>query len=302
MTPRSKALLLIVAMAMSLPAVAQAQTALNQVRLGNGQPVTDVGQRTITLTVADDVSVGDVVFIDQEAMVAQVVNTTTEVVTVARGALGTAAAQHLGNSIVWTGAANRFYFNDPKAGRCTPNSAYPGGYYPWINVLTGEAWECKDNLYGRANSVAGNWVSTTLYPYMPSVWPYTPIAYRTSRTADALVITPAYTVRLTDVLVASLTYSGVFEVFLHAPTGMLGKRVIVSDFARLNQGSPAGRTITIRGLFENGDNSVTLGRFEEPQAGGASGLTSLFIGVGASTSFYVGITASSMFYWFASPF
>lgn len=298
MKPMIKALLLIVALAMSFPAVSQAQTALNQVRLDVG--ITDVNQRLITLTVADSVSVGDVVFVDQEAMVAQVVNTTTEVVTVARGALGTAAAQHLDDSIVWTGAANRFYFNDPKAGRCAPNSAYPGGYYPWINVLTGSIWECKDNLYGRANSVAGPWVETTLYPYAPSVVPYTPIAYRTSRTAGALVITPSYTVRLTDVLIASLTYSGPFEVFLPNPTGLLGKRITISDFARLNNMSPGGRTITIRGLFDT-DTSVTLGRFEQPQAGGASGLTSLFIGVGASTSFYVGITASSMYYWFASP-
>lgn len=299
MKPMIKALLLIVALAMSFPAVSQGQTALNQVRLASA--VTDVGARQITLTVADSVSVGDVLFIEQEALVAQAVNTTTEVVTVARGAMGTLASQHLSGAIVWTGAANRFYFSDPKAGRCTAASAYPGGYYPWINVLSGEVWYCNDNLMGRSNAVAGNWQSTLLTPYLPSVLPYTPIAYRTSRTADATVVTPSYSVKLSDVLIASLTYSGAFEVFLPAPTGLLGKVIIVSDFANLNQGSPAGRSITIRGLFENGDNIKTLGRWQEPAPGGASGETTLFIGVGASTNFYVGITASSMYYWFTGP-
>ena len=103
---------------------------------------------------------------------------------------------------------------------------------------------------------------------------------------------------LWDSLIASLTYSGPFEVFLPAPTGLLGKVITISDHAKLNNLSPGGRTITIRGAFENGDNSKTLGFWEEPATGGASGLTSLLIGVGASTSYYVGITASSMYYWF----
>lgn len=297
-----KALLLIVALAMSFPVAAQAQSDLNQVRLA--APVTSDAARTITLTVADSVAVGDVVFIDQEAMVAQAVNTTTDIVTVARGAMGTAASEHLDDAIAWTGTANRFYFSDPKAGRCTANSAYPGGAQPWINVLTGDVWYCNDNLFGRSNAVAGNWQSTRLYPSMPGVLPYTPIAYRTSRNANNGVVTPAYSVKLTDVLIASLTYSGPFEIFLPNPTGLLGKIIYISDFAGLNThggplgtgtGATAGRTITIRGLFENGDNTKSLARWEA-----SIGLTTeQLAGAFASTSYYVGITSSSIYYWFS---
>ena len=63
-------------------------------------------------------------------------------------------------------------------------------------------------------------------------------------------------------------------------------------------GGPQGRTLSIRGLFDT-DTTVTLGRFQEPAAGGISGETPLWTGIGATTSFYVGITASSMYYWFA---
>lgn len=277
MTTR-KALLLIVALAMGFPAAAQAQTALNQVRLAAA--VTADDQRTVTLTVADSVSVGDVVFVDQEAMVATAVNTTSDVVTVARGALGTTASGHLANAVVFTGAANRFYFSDPKAGRCTAAQAYPGGSFPWINVLTGDAWYCENNTYGRAATVGGSWQATTLYPYMPSVSPYTPIAYRTSRDSNAAVITPAYTVKNTDMLVASLTYSGTFEIFLPAATGLLGKQLIIADAARLAEGSPSGRTVTIRGVIDGANNST-------------------FSTVGAVLRLYVGISATSQYTWFS---
>ena len=290
--------LLIVALAMGLSDTAVAQTALNQVRLNTA--ITSETQTSIALTVADSVTVGDLVYVDNEAMVARAVDTTTDFVTVSRGQMGTAASGHLDDALVWTGAANRFYFNDPPPGRCIAASAYPGGYYPWVNVLTGTYSYCNDNLFGNS-SVAGNWQKTTLASYMPGVVPYTPIAYRTSRTSTATVITPSYTVKLTDVLIASLTYSGPFEVFLPNPTGLLGKKISITDTAGLathHLSSTAGRTITIRGLFENGDNSKVLARWDEYSP--ATGATNTLVGAGASTSFYVGITASSMYYWYSA--
>ena len=295
----SRGFLLIVALAMGWAEPAHAQSAMNQVRLAAA--MTSESQATATLTVADSVAVGDVVYVDAEAMIAQAVNTTTDVVTVGRGQLGTAATPHLSGALVWTGVATRFYFYDPPKGRCIAAQAYPGGAQPWINLLTGSYSYCNDNLFGNS-SVAGNWFSTSLSPDAGSVYGYTPIAYRTSRTSTATVITPAYTAKMTDVLIASLTYSGPFEVFLPNPTGLLGKRITITDTAGLathHLSSTAGRTITIRGLFENGDNSKVLARWDEYRP--ATGATNQLIGAGASTSFYVGITASSMLYWFAAP-
>mgnify|MGYP001583314354 CR=1 FL=1 len=291
-----RSFLLIVALAMGLSDSAVAQTALNQVRLNSA--ITSETQTAVTLTVADNVTVGDLVYVDTEAMVARAVNTTTDVVTVSRGQMGTAASQHLTGAIVWTGAANRFYFSDPPYGRCIAASAYPGGYQPWINVLTGTYSYCNDNLFGNS-SVAGNWQRTTLASYLPSVLHYTPIAYRTSRTSAATVILPAYSAKLTDVLIASLTYSGPFEVFLPSPTGLLGKKLTIADAAGLNSNaatSTAGRTITIRGLFENGDNTKTLARWEhfEAQPGFT---TERLVGAYAATDLYVIVTASSNYYW-----
>ena len=292
-------LMLIVA-AMGWADSAHAQAAMNQVRLASA--MTSESQNTATLTVADAVTVGDLLYVDNEVMIAQAVNTTTDIVTVSRGQTGTAATTHLSGALVWTGVATRFYFYDPPAGRCVAAQAYPGGAQPWINVLSGRFSYCNENLFGRSSGVAGNWFSTALHPEASSVYGYTPIAYRTSRTSDATVITPSYTAKATDVLIASLTYSGPFEVFLPNPTGLLGKKITVSDFAKLathHLSSTAGRTLIIRGLFENGDNIVNLAVWDQYRA--ATGTTSVLVGAGASTSFYVGITASSMMYWFASP-
>jgi len=293
---KMRTILLIVAALVVMPATGGAQTLLNQVWLNAA--VTSAGQNTIDLTVADSVSVGHVLYVDNEAMIVATVNTTTDRVTVRRGQLGTSADLHAKDTIVWTGAANAFYYHSPKSGRCTAASAYPGGYKPWINILTGGIFYCDDNTYGP--SAPGFWKSPGGDAAGIGRFGYTAIAYRTSRTADATVVTPSLTLYLWDSLVASLTYTGSFEVFLPSPTGLLGKRIVISDVAQLatnHQSSSAGRTITIRGLFENGDNTKTLARFNDYHP--ATGLTTVLTGVGATTSFYVGITASSIYYWFA---
>ena len=290
-------ILRLVALAMGvlagLPASVAAQAFLNQVRLT--EPITTVAQQAISLTVADSVTAGDVVYVDREAMVAQAVNTTTDVVTVSRGQLGTAASPHGDDTIVWTGVANRFYYYSPS-GRCTAPSAYPGGAKPWINILTGAIAYCDDNLFGVNQ---------------PSFWrgpaadgmgrlSYTPIAYRTSRTSVATVIPPALTIYLWDHVIASLTYTGPFELFLPDPTGLLGKEFFIRDAAGLNTNaatSAANRTMTIRGLFADGDNTKTLAKWQqfEEQPGAT---TEQLVGAFATTRVYVGITATSMYYWF----
>ena len=295
-----KKLLMLVALLL-VAGSASAQTALNQVYLSAA--VTSDGQTSITLSAADSVSAGDVIYIDREAMTAVSCSSSADTCTVRRGQLGTRAEGHLNRSIVYTGAANRFYYYDPGVNaRCVRGSAYPGGYEPWINVLTGNLFACTQT-YGSGSTVAGQWVVASFGAATASP-SYRAIVYNTSRTADATVVTPALSVNLWDVLIASLTYSGPFEVFLPNPTGLpLGKRITVSDFARLNTNaatSTAGRTITIRGLFDT-DTTVRLAQWSDPGFGGASGETRLLTGVGATTSFYVGITASSMYYWFAAP-
>ena len=171
--------LLIVALAMSLPGLAEGQVLLNQVRLT--EPITTETQTLITLTVADNVSVGHWLYVDREAMVATAVNTTLDTVTVGRGQGGTKAGPHFDDSIVFTGVATRFYFTDPSAGRCTATSAYPGGARPWINILTGGMFYCQDNLFGGSGATAGIWTSPQGDPSGFGRLAYTPIAYRTSR-------------------------------------------------------------------------------------------------------------------------
>lgn len=269
-------LLLIVAFIWGVCATAQAQTALNQVRLS--VPITSEQQTTITLSSAASVAVNDTLYIDREVLRAVTVNTTSGVVTVTRGQSGTAATQHLANTVVWTGAATRFYSSNPPAGRCLGSTAYPGGYYPWINTLLGTVSYCT-NTFGRA--VPGYWQTLTLERSAGAV-PYTVIAYRTSRTADATVVTPAQTILLSDYFIASMTYSGAFELFLPAATGLLGKIYVIKDQAGLADGQTGaqGRTIIVRGVI---NDNPTL-NLSTP---------------GSSTRLIGGITATSMYQWFA---
>ena len=276
-----------------------AQTALNQVYLTSA--VTSADTTTVALSAADSVAANDVLFLDEEAMTAVTCNATTDICTVRRGQMGTRAEGHLNRAVVWTGTGAQFYYYDPPAGgRCVKANAYPGNREPWINVLTGNISACIQT-FGTGTTVAGYWERANLGMAGAGRLAYRAIFYPTSRTSDALVITPALTVNFWDSLVASLTYTGPFEVFLPNPTGLLGKQITISDFARLNTNastSTAGRTMTIRGLFENGDNTITLARWEQFEA--QPGFTTARLsGVGASTRFYVGITASSIYYWFA---
>lgn len=274
MTNRWRSILLTAALALSLTTTAAAQTALNQVRLATA--VTSDSQTAISLTVADSVTVGDLLYVDMEAMIVSAVNTTTDVVTASRGQFGTASVAHLTGSVVWTGRNNYFYFFNPPLGRCTASTAYPGGYQPWINVLTGSLSYCEDDAFGETAATAGYWHTTANKQDGGGTVAYTPIAYRTSRTSDATVVTPAYTVKLSDVLIASLTYSGPFEVFLPAATGLLGKQLIISDVAGLATGSPGGRTITIRGVVDGANN---------PTISTANGLVRYFVGISATSQY-----------------
>ena len=206
-----------------------AQTALNQVYLTSA--VTSADTTTVALSAADSVAANDVLFLDEEAMTAVTCNATTDICTVRRGQMGTRAEGHLNRAVVWTGTGAQFYYYDPPAGgRCVKANAYPGNREPWINVLTGNISACIQT-FGTGTTVAGYWERANLGMAGAGRLAYRAIFYPTSRTSDALVITPALTVNFWDSLVASLTYTGPFEVFLPNPTGLLGKQIMVSDFA-----------------------------------------------------------------------
>ena len=287
--------LLLTALTLGFAPHIAAQTALNQVYLAAA--ISSDSATQITLSVADDVAAQNLIVVDGETMAVVSCNSTTDICTVRRGVFGRPTG-HVNRSIVYTGAANRFYSWSPAAdSRCVRSTAYPFGYEPWINIENGDIYACSQT-FGLGSTVAGQWVKTNFQNPWASPG-YRAILYPTSRTADALVITPSVTVRFWESFVASMTYSGPFEVFLPNPTGLpLGKRVTVHDAAGLANMSPGGRTISIRGLFENGDNTVTLGKYDK--WAGPLSVTQLFTGIGASTSFYVGITASSMYYWMIS--
>lgn len=86
-------------------------------------------------------------YIDREALGVVSVNTTTKVIGVSRGQLGTQAAPHANNSMVLVGTPGQFFSADPPPGNCTTANTVST---PWINVLTGAQWLCS--------TVTLNWV------------------------------------------------------------------------------------------------------------------------------------------------
>lgn len=94
---------------------------------------------TTGFVAANNGAVASYVQIDREVMAVIGVNTTTKVVTVLRGHLGSFAAGHVNATMVLVGAPGYFLAGDPQ-GACTTAST---ALTPYINSLTGSQWLCS---------------------------------------------------------------------------------------------------------------------------------------------------------------
>ncbi len=142
MTPVAVVLALAFALTWTTPTTAQ--TTVNSTTLSSA--VANSTTNTITVASASTIVVGHVVFTDYEAMRVLVISGTT--LTVMRGDLGTRASAHSNGQIVFTGAPERFYSQDPAYGSCTRSAIE---YLPWINIRNGNLWTC-DNINWRATN------------------------------------------------------------------------------------------------------------------------------------------------------
>lgn len=146
-------------------APSSAQLLINETTLSAA--ITTSGQNPIQLTAVTCTSCtfgpDTVVYTDREAMRVTgqyAAGSGSLVVFVRRGTDGTLAAPHANAAITWVGPANRFHIvtpgtlaNGDPAGPCgflpTPRANQP--FLPWINVLTGNVWNCDGT---------GTWIGT----------------------------------------------------------------------------------------------------------------------------------------------
>lgn len=137
-------LLLLALLLVPLPALAQ--TSLNSTTLS---AALDDRSNTVNLTSASSVSVGDVIFVDREAM--RIASLSGTVAQVTRGWGGTAARAHAASATAYTGAPERFYKTE-VVGTCTATSEL---YTPRIVLPTGNVYTCQNSVWQQIGSEVG---------------------------------------------------------------------------------------------------------------------------------------------------
>lgn len=126
------------------------------------------------------------IYVGREAMGVTAVNTSTKIVTVRRGDLGTQATPHPSGDMVIISVPvntsnggnpvpNGFFQIDPPQGAACTAANTPTT--PWVNVLTGAQWLCS--------SVTGTWVPGFNNPLAPTS------AGTTTAVASATTTTPS---------------------------------------------------------------------------------------------------------------
>jgi hypothetical protein len=96
---------------------------------------------TTGISTSPNVGYNTAIYVDQELMT--VLNVNGLVLTVARGQSGTRAAAHASGAVVYAGRPTWFYPNDPAPGPCVLANVIAT---PWINVRTGNHWQCSGTL------------------------------------------------------------------------------------------------------------------------------------------------------------
>ncbi len=132
--------LILALLLVALPAFGQ--TALNSTTLNEA---VNNSETRIDIVSASNVSVGDIAFVDREAMLVLVVDSTNNRIRVQRGFSGTVAVRHANTEVVWIDKAARFIKKD-LSGACTSASEFPS-YTPLINVSNGNAFRCRSSIW-----------------------------------------------------------------------------------------------------------------------------------------------------------
>lgn len=126
--------------------VASAQTTINSTTLSAAVTKT---QNFVQLTSTSTVAVGDILFVDREAMVVTTVPSSGTTIYVRRGSAGLVSA-HASGATIYTGTPDRFSRVD-VAGSC---SATDGLFTPHINISAGNIFLCTNSVW-RPTKLAG---------------------------------------------------------------------------------------------------------------------------------------------------
>lgn len=209
------ALALVIAFAM--PTFAQAT--LNKTTLSVA--ITSATTTFINLTSVSNVTAGDVLFTDGEAMLVQATPSANPV-QVRRGYDGTAATTHLVNASVWTGVPSRFVSKDPLPGSCTPATVSQLAL-PVINTRNGFIWDCA-----KTDATA----ATPTFKWQ--AWSPVSLFENGPRTAVLPAGASTYTVVLSDYIVALVgpltSATSVTQGFtLPSHVGLAGKVLVFKD-------------------------------------------------------------------------
>lgn len=211
--------LLILGLAVILPAPIFAQTAMTTTFLSGAVTSLNVNQVTVNSATGITANVTQLV-IDYESMRVTAVSGTT--ITVSRGTDGTSRRLHENNALVWVGPPEAFPPDDPS-GACTA-STLP--YLPRVNARNGNIWNCSN---------IGQWSRVNFNQMQASAWPIT------------IINNAAYTALLQDyVIIQNSVLSAGITVTLPSITGIDGNIKIIKNINGANQ------TITITGV--NGQN------------------------------------------------
>lgn len=126
--------LLAVLLVLMAGASAFAQTSLNSTTFS---VAVAAGDTAVTVASASNISVGDLIFANREAMrVTSIASTRMQVV---RGAGGTTVNAHPASAVVYTGVPARFYASVPVGSTC---SRATERFVPHIVLPGGDIWDC----------------------------------------------------------------------------------------------------------------------------------------------------------------
>lgn len=195
-----RTVLLTLAVAALVSAPTFAQTTINSTTASAAVSTT---ANTVLLASVANISVNDLIFIDQEAMRVRAIN--GSVLTVSRAAFGPLES-HASGALVWTGPEQRFASGVPPRGVCTIGNET---YAPRILLGSGDYWYCTNSVWTRYSPVPGNGGAV-----MPR----------------AAMANASYTVLPTDYLIAITSLTGAKTITLPAASSMPpGKIIIIKD-------------------------------------------------------------------------
>lgn len=108
---------------------------------------------TLTVTTDPGCAVNEFFFVDREVMRITAISSTT--FTVQRAQAGTGAAAHDNAERFFCSPGGDFYTVDPDYGQDCTRGSGQAAVLPWINVRTGNIWQClvNQNLWNGTNTM-----------------------------------------------------------------------------------------------------------------------------------------------------